>query len=252
MPFRAPVADQSFILTHVAPLAPVSATDRFAEATPDLAQEILASAGRLADEVLAPLNRAGDKTPARLENGVVRTSPGFAEGYRAIAEGGWVGMAAAPELGGMGLPMALTAAVGESFAGANLALQLNPLLTQGQIEAMEHHASDEIKALYVPKLASGDWTGTMNLTEPQAGSDVGALTSRAEPAGDGTFRITGQKIWISGGEQDFTDNIVHLVLARIEGAPAGVKGISLFVVPKFIPDADGAPCQCNGVSCVGL
>ena len=252
MPFRAPVADQSFILTHVAPLAPVSATDRFAEATPDLAQEILASAGRLADEVLAPLNRAGDKTPARLENGVVRTSPGFAEGYRAIAEGGWVGMAAAPELGGMGLPMALTAAVGESFAGANLALQLNPLLTQGQIEAMEHHASEEIKALYVPKLASGDWTGTMNLTEPQAGSDVGALTSRAEPAGDGTFRITGQKIFITWGDHDVAANVCHLVLARLPDAAPGTRGISLFLVPKFLPDAAGNPGARNSLRVVSL
>jgi acyl-CoA dehydrogenase len=252
MPFRAPVADQRFILTHVAPLSPVSATVRFAEATPELAGEILDSAGRLADAVLAPLNRIGDKTPARLENGIVRTPPGFAEAYRAIAEGGWVGMAASPAYGGMGLPMALTSAVGESFSGANLALQLNPLLAQGQIEALEHHASEALKALYIPRLASGEWTGTMNLTEPQAGSDVGALTTRAEPAPDGSFRVTGQKIYITWGDHDVAANVCHLVLARLPDAAPGTKGISLFLVPKFLPDAAGNPGARNSLRVVSL
>ena len=208
---------------------------------------ILAEAGKLCENVLAPLNRAGDKHPARLENGVVRTSPGFAEGYRAIADGGWVGMAASPEFGGMGLPMTLTTAVNEMMGSACLALQLNPLMTQGQIEALEHHASDAIKALYIPKLISGEWCGTMNLTEPQAGSDVGALRTRAEPNGDGTYAITGQKIFITWGDNDFTANVCHLVLARLPDAAAGTKGISLFMVPKFLPDADGNPGQRNSL-----
>ena len=184
--------------------------------------------------------------------GVVRTSPGFDEGFRAIAAGGWVGMAADPAHGGMGLPMTLTYAVGEMMSGACLSLQLAPLMSQGQIEALEHHASDAIKALYLPKLISGEWTGTMNLTEPQAGSDVGALSTKAEPLGDGTYAVTGQKIYISWGDHDIAENICHLVLARLPGAPAGTKGISLFLVPKFIPDADGNPGKRNGVSAVSL
>ena len=186
MSYKAPVEQIDFILNHVVPFGDLAGTERFAEATAETATAILSEAGKLASNVLAPLNGAGDAHPARLENGVVRSSPGFAEGFRAIAEGGWVGVSADPEYGGMGLPQALNMAVAEMMSGACLALQLNPLLTQGQIEALEHHASDELKAAYLPKLISGEWSGTMNLTEPGAGSDVGALVTKAEPQGDGS------------------------------------------------------------------
>ncbi|WP_299503845.1 acyl-CoA dehydrogenase [uncultured Roseobacter sp.] len=252
MPYHAPVDDYAFLFDHVVGYAGLRATDRFAEATDDVTRAILTEAGKLTEEVLAPLQRAGDLHPARLENGVVRTSPGFAEGWAAIAEGGWVGMAADSEYGGMGLPMTLTSAVNEMMSSACLSLQLAPLMSQGQIEALEHHASDAIKALYLPKLTAGDWTGTMNLTEPQAGSDVGALSTKAENNGNGTFAVTGQKIYISWGDHDVAENVCHLVLARIPGAPAGTKGISLFLVPKFIPNADGTLGARNGVNVVSL
>jgi alkylation response protein AidB-like acyl-CoA dehydrogenase len=190
--------------------------------------------------------------PARLENGIVRTSPGYAAAYRAIAEGGWVGMSADPGYGGMGLPMALTTAVNEMISGACLSLQLAPLMTQGQIEALEHHASDAIKDLYLPKLTSGEWVGTMNLTEPQAGSDVGALSSTARDNGDGTYAVTGQKIFISWGDNDFTENVCHLVLARLPDGVPGTKGISLFLVPKLLPDAAGRPGVANTLKVVSV
>lgn len=252
MAYRSPVADIRFILEKVVPLAPVAATERFAEATPETVEAVLTEAGKLCDEVMAPLLRAGDLHPARLENGVVRSSPGFREAYQQIAEGGWIAVAAPQDYGGMGLPQTICVAVNDMMSGANLALQLNPLLTQGQIEALEHHASEEIKALYIPKLISGEWSGTMNLTEPQAGSDVGALRSRAEPLGDGTYAITGQKIFISWGDSDVTENICHLVLARLPEAAPGTKGISLFMVPKYIPDAAGKPGVANTLGVVSL
>jgi len=252
MPYRAPVSELKFVLDKVVGFDRVAATDRFAEATPETVDAILTEAGRMCEEVLAPLNRAGDLHPAHLENGVVRTSPGFAEGFAAIAEGGWLGMSADPDYGGMGLPIALTMAVNEMMGSACLSLQLNPLMTQGQIEALEAHASPEIQALYIPKLISGEWCGTMNLTEPQAGSDVGALRSRAEPNGDGTYAVTGQKIYISWGDNDFSGNICHLVLARLPDGAEGTKGISLFMVPKRIPDADGNPGVANALNVVSL
>jgi alkylation response protein AidB-like acyl-CoA dehydrogenase len=252
MPYRAPVRDIRFILDHVVGFAQVAATPRFAEATPDMVQAILTEAGRIATDVLAPLNRAGDMHPARLENGAVVSSPGFAEGYRAVAEGGWVGMAASPEHGGMGLPISLATAVDDMMSGACLALHLKPVLAKGQIEALEHHASDALKALYLPRLTSGEWSGTMNLTEPQAGSDVGALRTRAEPAGDGTYRITGQKIYITWGDSDLVSNVCHLVLARLPDGVEGTKGISLFMVPKFVPDTDGNPGRRNDLRVVSL
>ena len=252
MPYTAPVEDFAFLFDHVTPMAPLRETERFAEATDDVTRAILGEAGKLCDEVLAPLQRNGDLHPARLENGVVRTSPGFDEGFRAIADGGWIGMSADAEHGGMGLPMMLTSAVNDMMSGACLSLQLAPLMSQGQIEALEHHASDEVKALYLPKLVSGEWAGTMNLTEPQAGSDVGALKAKAEDSGDGTYAISGQKIYISWGDNDFTENVCHLVLARLPGAPEGTKGISLFLVPKFLPNEDGSVGARNGVSVVSL
>ena len=252
MVYRAPVADFQFLFDHVVGLAQVRDTELFADATADVTSAILAEAGKLGEEVLAPLQRPGDEHGAVLENGVVRTSPGFAEGYRAISEGGWIGMSATPEYGGMGLPQAVTTAVNDIMSSACLSLQLNPLMTQGQIEALEHHGSDEIKALYLPKLISGEWNGTMNLTEPQAGSDVGALRSRAEPNDDGTYAITGQKIFISWGDNDFTKNTCHLVLARLPDGVPGTKGISLFMVPKLIPDENGNPGRANSLKVVSL
>ncbi|MEX0281290.1 MAG: acyl-CoA dehydrogenase [Arenibacterium sp.] len=252
MPYRAPTAEYEFILNHIVGYQSVSSTDRFSEADAASAAQILTEAGRLSSEALAPLQRAGDLHPARLENGVVRTSPGFADGFRAIAEGGWIGMSASEQYGGMGLPMSLTSAVNEMISGACLSLQLSPLMGQGQIEALEHHASDELNSLYLPKLISGEWCGTMNLTEPHAGSDVGALASHAEPDGDGTYRISGQKIFISWGDNDFADNVCHLVLARLPDGVPGTKGISLFLVPKYLPDEHGLPGMANSLKVVSL
>ena len=252
MPYRAPVADLRFILDHIAGFDRVTATERFGSATPDLVQAVLSEAGRISSDVLAPLNRVGDAHPARLENGAMVTAPGFAEAYRQIAEGGWVGMAAGPEFGGMGLPFALALAVDDMLSGACLSLQLKPLLSKGQIEALEHHASDAIKALYLPKLISGEWSGTMNLTEPHAGTDVGALRTKAVPAEDGSFRITGQKIFITWGDSDLVANVCHLVLARLPDGPEGTKGISLFMVPKFLPDEGGNPGVRNDLRVVSL
>uniref|UniRef100_UPI0040472F8E acyl-CoA dehydrogenase n=1 Tax=Yoonia sp. TaxID=2212373 RepID=UPI0040472F8E len=252
MPYRAPVSDYRFLMENVVGFAQVTATARFAEATPDMADAILTEAAKMCEEVLYPLNRSGDLHPAHLDNGIVRTAPGFAGGYKAIAEGGWIGMSASPEVGGMGLPMTLTTTVNEMMASACLSLQLNPLMTQGQIEALEHHASDTLKDIYLPKLIAGAWCGTMNLTEPQAGSDVGALRAKAEPNGDGTYAITGQKIYISWADNDFTENVCHLVLARLPDGVAGTKGISLFMVPKLIPNADGTPGAQNDLRVVSL
>ncbi|HET9068264.1 MAG TPA: acyl-CoA dehydrogenase family protein [Amaricoccus sp.] len=252
MAYRAPVGEMRFLLGHVLGAGRLAETPRFAEATAEALEAILGEAARLAEEVLGPLRRAGDLEGARLENGGVRTTPGFADAYRRLAEGGWVGIAADRRHGGMGLPVSLLTCVGEIFAGANLALSLCPLLSQGQIEAIEAHASLEVQAVYLPKLVAGTWTGTMNLTEPQAGSDVGAVRTRAEPLPDGSFAVTGQKIFISWGDHDMAENVCHMVLARLPDAPAGTRGISLFLVPKFVPDADGRPGERNGVRALSL
>jgi acyl-CoA dehydrogenase len=252
MPYRAPVNDYRFLMENIVGFTQVTATEKYSEATPDMADAILTEAAKMCEAILAPLNRSGDLHPAHLENGKVRTSPGYAEGYKAIAEGGWIGMSASPEVGGMGLPMTLTTTVNEMMSSACLALQLNPLMSQGQIEALEHHASDEIKALYLPKLISGEWCGTMNLTEPQAGSDVGALRTKAEPNGDGSYAITGQKIYISWADNDFTENVCHLVLARLPDGVEGTKGISLFMVPKLMPNDDGTVGKHNDLRVVSL
>ncbi|AUH32768.1 acyl-CoA dehydrogenase [Paracoccus tegillarcae] len=252
MTYRAPVDQIAFILNHIVPFQKLAETELFAEATTETVDAILNEAGKMADNELAPLNRVGDLTPARLENGKLRSSPGFDAGFRAIADGGWISLASDPDYGGMGLPQALNMAVAEMMSGACLSLQLNPLLTQGQIDALQHHASDEMKALYLPKLNSGEWSGTMNLTEPGAGSDVGALTTKAEPNGDGTYKITGQKIFITWGDSDVTENVCHAVLARLPDGAKGTKGISLFMVPKFIPDDDGNPGVANSLKVVSL
>ncbi|MDU9005666.1 acyl-CoA dehydrogenase [Sedimentitalea todarodis] len=252
MSYRAPVQDYEFLFDNVVGFDRVAGTARFDEASPDMVSAILTEAGKMCEEVMAPLQRNGDLHPAHLENGVLRTSPGFADGWRAIAEGGWIGMSANPEYGGMGLPMTLTTSVNEMMSAACLSLQLAPLMSQGQIEALDHHASDAIKDLYLPKLISGEWAGTMNLTEPQAGSDVGALSSKAEPNRDGTYAVTGQKIFISWGDNDFAENVCHLVLARLPDGVPGTKGISLFLVPKRLPDDNGNAGVANSLKVVSL
>jgi alkylation response protein AidB-like acyl-CoA dehydrogenase len=220
-----PIADMNFLLTAVTKPAGVD---------PDMIGAILAEAGKLASSVLAPLNAAGDKSGARIEGGQVVTSPGFKEAYRQYCEGGWNSLVFSPDYGGQGLPWLMAFPVQEMWQAANMAFGLCPLLNQGAVEAIAAHGSNEQKQKYLPKLISGEWTGTMNLTEPQAGSDLGAVRTKAERQTDGTYRITGQKIFITYGDHDFTPNIVHLVLARIAGAPEGVKGISLFIVPKVL------------------
>ena len=252
MTYRVPVDEMIFCAEKVVGQGRLAETALFAEATSETRAAILEEAAKMAEGALAPVNRAGDLHPARLENGVVRCAPGFREAYRAIADGGWVGISAPAEYGGMGLPVSFTTYLNEMMASACLSLSLNPMMTQGQIEALEHHASDEIKAVYLPKLISGEWNGTMNLTEPQAGSDVGALTTRAEPNGDGTYRITGQKIFISWGDHDLNRNICHLVLARLPDGAPGTRGISLFLVPKYLPDEGGEPGVGNRLRPISL
>ncbi len=252
MPYRAPIREYEFILAHVADFGGVQATAQYADCTADLTRAILTEAGKLAETTLAPLRRISDQIGAVLSDGHVTSPPGFAQAYQHIAKGGYIGMAAARDFGGMALPAALIYCTNEMIASACLSLQLCPLMTQGQIEALEHHAAPQIKSLYLPRLISGTWAGTMNLTEPQAGSDVGALRSRAEDLGDGRYAITGQKIYISWGDHDLTENICHLVLARLPDAPAGTKGISLFLVPKFIPNPDGTLGPRNGVQAISL
>ncbi|TXM87987.1 acyl-CoA dehydrogenase, partial [Methylobacterium sp. WL122] len=207
----------------------------------------LTEAGRLAGDVLAPLNRVGDRHGATLSNGVVTMAPGFAAAYKTFVAGGWNGLTADPDHGGQGLPQVLDAACTEMWNGANLAFGLCPLLTAGGIEALAAHGSEDLKARYLGKLVSGEWTATMNLTEPQAGSDLAALRTRAEPAGDGSYRIVGSKIYITYGAHDMADNVVHLVLARLKDAPSGTRGISLFLVPKVLPDGSENDLRCSGL-----
>ncbi len=252
MTYKSSMSEIGFVLDKIVAYDAVVETPVFADAGPETVMAVLSEAGRLCEDVIAPLNRTSDLTPARLENGMVRSSPGFVEAYKAYASGGWVGVSASPEFGGMGLPQTLTIAISEMLAGACMAFQLKPLLSQGQIEALQHHASDALKALYLPKLISGEWSGTMNLTEPQAGSDVGAITSRAIANGDGTYAVSGQKIFITWGDSDLVENVCHLVLARLPDAPPGTKGISLFLVPKYVPNEDGTPGVANTLRVVSL
>ncbi len=237
--YAAPLADIRFTLSQIAGLENVLALDGFEDITPDLVDAVLDEAGKFAGGVLAPLSRIGDQQGARLENGVVRMPDGFPEAYKAYVDGGWNGPPFSPEYGGQGLPWLVTTALNEIWGSANLGFSLGPLLTQGAVELLEVHGSPEQKATYLEAMVTGRWTGTMNLTEPQAGSDVGALRTKAV-ADVGHYRISGQKIYISYGDHEMAENIVHLVLARTEGAPAGIKGISLFIVPKFLVNADGS------------
>ena len=250
--YVAPLKDIRFVMQELAGLDQVVALPGCEEASLDVIDAILDEAAKFAGAVLSPLNRVGDREGAKWKDTVVTTSPGFKEAYRQFVDNGWNGLGCDPEFGGQGLPKLLSTAVSEMWKAANHAFSLCPMLTQGAIEALMIAGTDAQKAAYLPNLVSGEWTGTMNLTEPSAGSDLAAVRSRAEPVGDGTFRIFGQKIFITYGEHDMTDNIVHLVLARTPNAPEGVKGISLFVVPKFMLNADGSLGERNDVFCVSI
>ncbi len=250
--YRAPVEEISFALKHVAGLKAALDAGRFGDLGEDLVDAILAEAGRFATDEVAPLYEIGDKVGATLKDAAVTMPPGWKQLYRHWTEGGWNGLNGPEEFGGQGLPTMLGVAALEMWNSASMAFGIGPTLTVGAVEALEKHASEELKAIYLAKLVSGEWMGTMNLTEPQAGSDLAALRTRAERAGDGTYRIFGQKIFITYGEHDLTDNIVHLVLARLPDAPAGTRGISLFLVPKFLPEADGTPGARNDLFCSGL
>lgn len=239
MSYTPPITAQRFLLDAVADIEALARLPQFAAATADMVDAILNESARLSADVLAPLNRIGDVEGARLENGVVRLPEGFQQAYDAYSAGGWIGLGARPEFGGQGLPFVLALAVSEQVTSANMAFSLNPMLTLGAIEALQAHASPEQQEEWLKPLVEGRWTGTMNLTEPQAGSDVGALRASATPQDDGTWRIKGQKIFITWGDHELAPNIVHLVLARTPGAPEGTRGISLFIVPKYLKDADG-------------
>jgi alkylation response protein AidB-like acyl-CoA dehydrogenase len=249
--YAAPLAEMRFVLDELADLPGLARLPGYEEASPDLAEAVLEEAGKLAAEVLAPLNQPGDLAGSVYENGVVRTPAGFKEAYAQYVESGWNALPFEPEHGGQGLPWALAIAVQEMWNAANMSFALCPLLNQGAVELLQAHGSAAQKALYLPKMISGEWTGTMNLTEPQAGSDLGALKARAEPE-NGHYRITGQKIFITYGEHDLADNIVHMVLARTPNAPAGSKGISLFLVPKVLVSDNGSLGQRNDLRCVSI
>ncbi len=248
--YKAPVDDVMFLLNDVFQIERYNNLPGFADATPDLVEAVLSEAAKLGEEVMQPLNRSGDEEGyTRHDDGSVTTPKGFKGAYRQYAEGGWMGVSAPVEFRGQGLPETVTTIINEFMAAANMALTMYPFLTQGAIAAIITHGSAEQKAAYLPKLIEGRWTGTMNLTEPHCGTDLGLLRTKAVKQGDGTYKIIGTKIFISAGEHDLAENIVHLVLARIEGAPAGIRGTTLFIVPKFLLNADGTPGTRNGVAC---
>ncbi len=250
--YRAPIKDMRFVMDELAGFKELSSLPGLEEATPDLADAILDEAAKFAGEVIAPLNRVGDQQGCKLGADGVSTPAGWKEAYAQYREAGWNGITLPPEFGGQGLPDTLGIAAKEMLCSANMAFSLGPLLTTGAVEALLTCASDELKAMFLEKMVSGEWTGTMNLTEPQAGSDLALIRSRAEPQGDGTYRVFGQKIFITYGDHDMTDNIVHLVPARLPDAPAGVKGISMFLVPKFLVNADGSLGARNDAWCISL
>lgn len=248
--YKAPVDDVMFLLNDVFQMDRHNNLPGFADATPDTVEAILSEGAKLCEEVFHPLNLSGDKEGcSRHPDGTVTTPKGFKEAYAAYRDGGWLGLSAPEEFGGQGLPTTLNSVMQEFLSSANLALGMYPGLTQGAVAALIEHGSDEIKRTYLPKMVEGAWTGTMNLTEPHCGTDLGLLKTKAVPNGDGSYALSGTKIFISAGEHDMAENIVHLVLARIEGAPMGTKGITLFVVPKFMVNADGSLGARNGVSC---
>ena len=248
--YKAPVDDALFLLNDVFHLDHYGNLPGFSDASPDVVEAILREAAKFSEEVLTPLNRVGDKEGCkRAADGSVTTPIGFKDAYKQIVEGGWIGISVPPEFGGQGLPATMTVMVNEFLCSANMAFAMYPGLTQGAIAALLVHASDELKKKYLPKMVEGVWTGTMNLTEPHCGTDLGLLRSKAVKQADGSYKISGTKIFISAGEHDLSQNIIHLVLARIEGAPAGTKGISLFVVPKFLVKDDGSLGARNAVTC---
>src|ERR1700723_2621322 len=251
--YKAPVEDYLFLLNDVFQVGAHVDLPGYSDMSPQILEATLTEAAKLCEQVLTPLNRVGDMEGCtRHEDGSVTTPKGFKEAYRQFCDGGWGSISFPSEFGGQGLPAVLSGVVTEFLAGSNLAFWMYPGLTQGAVAALLDHGSPEQKATYVPNMIASKWTGTMNLTEAHCGTDLGMLRTKAKPQPDGTHRITGTKIFISAGEHDLAENIVHLVLARIEGAPAGVRGISLFIVPKFLPDADGNPGARNGVKCLGL
>ena len=253
MSYTAPIKDMVFNMEHLAGLdALAQAIPEFADAGVETAQAVLEEMAKLNQDVIAPLNFEGDKNPSSLSGDVVTATPGFKEAYQQFVEGGWQGLQHPVDFGGQGLPKTIGAACGEMTNAANMSFALCPMLTDGAIEALLTAGSDELKQTYLPKLISGEWTGTMNLTEPQAGSDLSLVRSRAERNDDGTFKVFGTKIFITWGEHDMAENIIHLTLARVAGAPEGVKGISLFVVPKFMVNADGSVGERNDVHCVSI
>jgi 3-(methylthio)propanoyl-CoA dehydrogenase len=250
--YSAPLRDIRFVLEHVTPLAEVTALDRYAHADPELVVGLLEEAGRFSSEAVAATNRDGDLEGARLDGDEVVLPASFKKVYDQYVAAGWGTLQHPPEFGGGGFPLLVANAVKETLTSANMAFSLGPLLTTGAVYLLAHHASEEQQQTYLPKMVTGEWAGTMNLTEPQAGSDVGAVTTKAIPQDDGTYRITGQKIYITYGEHQLTENIIHLVLARLPDAPPGTKGISLFIVPKFLVDEDGSLGARNDVTCVSL
>ena len=249
--YAAPLRDMKFVIKELGALHALAGLPGCEEVTPDLVDAVLEEAGKFAAGVLSPLNAAGDRTGCTLRDGVVTTPPGFKQAYQQFREAGWPALGGDPEFGGQGLPHALSGMVSEIWNGANMSFCLCPMLTNGALNAIKRHGSEQQKRLYLEKLVSGTWTGTMNLTEPQAGSDLSAVRTRAVPDGDG-YRLHGTKIFITYGEHDFTENIVHLVLARTPNAPDGVKGISLFAVPKYLANADGSLGARNDVKCVSI
>ena len=252
MSYQAPIDEMAFALNTLAKLERLEGADGLEAYDPELVTPILEEAGKLARDVLAPLNAIGDKSGAVLTDDGVTAAPGFADAYAQFREGGWMGLAVPEQYGGQGLPKVLSLAVMEMIHAANMAFGLCPLLSFGAIEALLAHGTEEQKTKYLPKLVSADWTGTMNLTEPQAGSDVGALKTKAVPNDDGSYAITGQKIYITWGDHDVAENIIHLVLARLPDAPEGSRGVSLFICPKFLVNEDGSLGARNGVKCIGL
>ncbi|MDF1686475.1 MAG: acyl-CoA dehydrogenase C-terminal domain-containing protein [Parvibaculaceae bacterium] len=247
--YQAPIRDYQFVLHEVLNTGQYANLPSFADASDDLMNAILEEAAKLAQEVLLPLNQVGDEQGCKLENGIVRTPDGFAEAYKQMVDGGWPSLTGDTAYDGQGLPNVLATAVNEMISSSNMAFAMYPGLSHGVYSALHHHGSDELKKTYLPNLVSGEWTGTMNLTEPHCGTDLGLLRSKAVPQADGTFKISGQKIFISAGDHEMASNIIHLVLARVEGGPEGVGGISLFVVPKYLIQEDGSLSgERNGVS----
>ena len=252
MAYKAPVRDLSFVLHDVLQVENYGNLLPDADLSRDLIDQIVEEGGKFADEVIAPINRIGDQEGCRIEGDAVTTPKGWKEAYQQMVEAGWPSLGFSTEYGGQGLPTIVSMAVGQFTAAASAAFSMYPGLTSGAFHGIEASASEELKQKYLPKMATGEWTGTMNLTEPQCGTDLGLVRTKAVPNGDGSYSITGQKIWISAGEHDFADNIIHTVLARVEGAVPGIKGLSLFVVPKFLVNEDGSLGERNGVHCAGL